>query len=91
MDLLALAWSSEWVHWGTDTSTAICSSNGEMLVGMPSREASASSTLAWDDMSMGGSETSDFPGGDIVTAVVVIFSREECLDSQLDAYYYCLI
>ena len=55
-----------------------------MLAGMPSREASASSTLSWGDVSMGGSEISDFQGGDIVTAAVVIFSREECLDSQLD-------
>ena len=58
---------------------------GEMLAGIPSREASASSMLAWDDVSMGGSETSDFQGGDVVTAAVVIFSREDCSDSQLDA------
>ena len=41
--------------------------------------------FAWDEVSMGLSETSDFWGGDIMTATVVIFPREECLDSQLDA------
>ena len=55
-----------------------------MLAGMSSREASASLTLAWDDISMGGTETSDFLGGDVETAAVVIFPREECSDSQLD-------
>ena len=52
---------------------------------MYSREPSASSMLAWDDVSTGGTETSDFQGGDVVTTTVVIFPREECLNSQLDA------
>ena len=51
---------------------------------MSSREPSASSMLAWDDVSTGGTVASDFKGGDIVTTTVVIFSREDCSDSQLD-------
>ena len=50
-----------------------------------SREPSASLMLAWDDVSTGGTVTSDFQGGDIVTIAVVIFSREDCLHSQPDA------
>ena len=52
---------------------------------MSSREASASLMLAWDEVLTDRSETSDFWGGDIMTATVVIFPREEILDSQLDA------
>ena len=48
---------------------------------MSSREHPTSSMLAWDDVLTGGTETLDFWGGDVVTAVVVIFSREDCLDS----------
>ena len=57
---------------------------GEMLAGMSSREPSTSLMLAWDDMSIGGAVTSDFQGGDIVMAAIVIFSREDWSDSQLD-------
>ena len=55
-----------------------------MLVGIPSREPSASSMLAWDDVSTGGTVTSNFWGGDMVATASVIFSREDCSDSQLD-------
>ena len=85
MSLLALAWSSDGSTRGLTLLLLYAVAMGEMLVGMPSREASSSSTLDLDDVSMGGSETSDFWGGDVVTTAVVIFSREECLDSQLDA------
>ena len=85
MALLALVWSSDWSTGGLTLLLLYVVAMGEMLAGMPSRETSASSTLAWDDVPTGGSETSDFQGGDIVTAAVAIFSREECLHSHLDA------
>ena len=44
---------------------------------MSSREAYASSMLAWDEVSVDWSETSIFQGGDVVTATVVIFPGEE--------------
>ena len=49
-------------------------------MGMSSREPSSSSVLVWDDVSGGGVVTSDFWGGDVVTAAVV-----DCSDPQLDA------
>ena len=51
---------------------------------MSSREPSTSSMLAWDDVFTGGAVTSDFQGGEVVIAAIVIFSREDHLDSQLD-------
>ena len=54
-------------------------------MGISSREGSDSLTLAWDEVLMGWSETSNFWGGGVMTTTVVIFPREECLDSQLDA------
>ena len=48
---------------------------------MSSREPSLSSMLAWDDVLTGGTVTSDFRGGDVVAAALVIFSREDCLDN----------
>ena len=38
---------------------------GEMLVGIPSRDPSAISALAWDDVSTGWSNSFDFWGGGI--------------------------
>ena len=40
--------------------------------------------LAWEDVSAGGVVTSDLQGGDMVAVTVVVFSREDYLDSQLD-------
>ena len=85
MVLLASAQSSDGSTGGLTFPLLYAAAIGEMLVGTSSREASASSMVAWDDVSTGGSEAPDFWGGDIVTAAVVIFLREECLDSQLDA------
>ena len=74
-----------WVHQGTDTTAAIRSGNwgdvgGDVLKGgFHFLEAG----LGWSIK--GWSETSDFWGGDVMTATVVIFPGEECLDSQLDA------
>ena len=48
------------VHWGTGTSAAVNGSYQGYVGGMPSREPSASSMLAWDDVSTGGTVTSDF-------------------------------
>ena len=55
-----------------------------MLVGTSSREPSASSTLAWEDVSAGGVVTSDLQGGDVVAVTMAVFSGEDCLDLQLD-------
>ena len=54
------------------------------MVGTSSREPSASLMLAWEDVLAGGVVTSYLWGGDMVAATVVVFSREDCLDSQLD-------
>ena len=51
---------------------------------MSSREPSASSTLAWEDVLAGGVVTSDLWGGDMVAVTVAVFSGEDCSDSQLD-------
>ena len=74
-----------WVHRGIATSAAIMAAIGEMLVWMSSREPSVSLMLAWYDVLTGGAITSDFWGGDMVATALVIFSREDCLDSWLDA------
>ena len=60
MALLVLAWSSDGSTGGLALLLLYAAAMGEMLVEMPSREASASSMLALDDVSTGGSETSDF-------------------------------
>ena len=85
MTLLALALSSEGSTGGLTLPLLYSVAIGEMLAGTSSREASTSSMLAWDEVLMGQSETSNFWHGDAMTATVVIFPREECLDSQLDA------
>ena len=85
MALLALVWSSDGSTEGLMLLLLKTAAIREMLAGMSFREPSASSMLAWDDVSTGGTVTCDFGGGDVVTATVVIFFREDCLDSQLDA------
>ena len=57
---------------------------GEMLVGRPSREASASSILAREEVSTSRGEASDFWGGDATASTVATFPMGECLDLQLD-------
>ena len=84
MALLALAQSSEGSTGELTLPLLYSAAVREMLVGTSSREASASSMLAWDEVLMGQSETSDFWGGNTMTTTVVIFPREECSDSQLD-------
>ena len=53
MALLALAQSSEGSTGGLTLLLLYSVAIGEMLAGMSSREASVSSMLAWDQVSMG--------------------------------------
>ena len=57
---------------------------GEMLVGMSSREASASSTLTWDEVLTAWSGPSGFLDGVMRPTAVVDLLGDEHLDSQLD-------
>ena len=57
----------------------------EMLVGMSSREASASLALAWDEVLTGRSGPSGFWGGVMRTTAGVGLLGDDCSDSQLDA------
>ena len=55
---------------------------GEILVGMSSREASASSTLTWDEVSTAWSGSSGFEGGVMRTTAVVDLLGDEHLDTS---------
>ena len=57
----------------------------ETLAGIPSREASASSILAWEEVSTGRGGTSDLWDGDVTTSTVAAFPMGECSDSWLDS------
>ena len=84
MALLALAWSSDRSTRGLALLLLYAASIGGRLAGMPSTEASPSLMLAWDDVSIGGTVTSNFWGGDVVATDMVIFSKQDCSDSWLD-------
>ena len=58
---------------------------GEMPAGMSSREASASLTLTWEEVSTDWSWPSGFWGGVVRTTAGVSLFGDECSDSQLDA------
>ena len=58
---------------------------GEMLAGRPSREASASSILAWEEVLTGRGEASDLQGGDMTASTVAAFPMGECSNSWLDS------
>ena len=59
---------------------------GKMLVGMSSREASASSMPTWYEVLTARSGPSGFWGGVMRTIAVVGLLGDECLDSQPDAF-----
>ena len=80
MALSALACHSDRTTGGLALLLLDAVAIGEGLAGMPSMEASSSLMLAWDDVSIGGTVTSNFWGGDTVAAVMVIFSKEDCSD-----------
>ena len=58
---------------------------GETLTGLLSREASPSSTLAWEEVSIGGAETSALWDRDMTASTAAAFSVAECLDLQLES------
>ena len=82
--LLALVQSSTRSTKGLTLLLLETTAIGEMLVGMSSREASASSMLAWDEVSTAWSGPSGFWGGVMRTTAVVGLLGDDCLDSQLD-------
>ena len=57
---------------------------GDMLVGIPSRDASAISVLTWDDVSTGWSSSFDSWGRGIRTTTGLVLLRVKFLDPQLD-------
>ena len=58
---------------------------GETLVWLLSREASTSSTLAWEEVVTGGAGASTLWDGDMTTSAVAAFPAVECSDSQLES------
>ena len=58
---------------------------GEMLAGIPLREASTSSILAWEEVLTGRGGASDLWDGDVTASTVVAFPIGECSDSWLDS------
>ena len=82
--LLAFAWSSIASTRGVTLPVLEMAAIGEMLVGMSSREASATSVLTWDEVSAGQSGPSGLWGGVMGTTTGVGLLGEECLDLQLD-------
>ena len=66
--LLAFAQSSIASTGGVILLALEATAIGEMLVEIPSREASATSVLTWDEVCTGWSSSSDFWGGGIGTA-----------------------
>ena len=58
---------------------------GEMLAGIPSREASVSSILAWKEVSTGRGGASDLWDGDMTASTVAAFTTGECSNSWLDS------
>ena len=54
-----------------------------------SREASPSSTLAWEEVSIGRAETSALWDGDMTASMAAAFSVVECSDSQLESTMPC--
>ena len=83
--LLALVQSSTWSTKGLTLPLLETAAIGEKLVGMSSREVSASSTLAWDEVLTAWSGPSGFWGGVMRTTAVVALLGDEHLDSQLEA------
>ena len=56
----------------------------ETLTGLLSREASPSPTLAWEEVSTGGSGTSNLWDRDITASAVAAIPAVECSDLQLE-------
>ena len=58
---------------------------GETLTGLPSREASLSSILAWEEVSTGRGGASDLWDRDMTASAVAAFPVAECSNSQLES------
>ena len=58
---------------------------GETLAGIPLREASPSSILAWEEVSTGRGGASDLWDGDVTASTVAAFTTGECSNSWLDS------
>ena len=58
---------------------------GETLAGIPLREASAFSILAWEEVLTGRGGASGLWGGDMTASTVVAFPMGECSDLWLDS------
>ena len=82
--LLAFAQSSITCIGGVMLLVLETAAIGEMLAGMPSREASVALTLAWDEVSTGQSGPSGFWGGVMWTTAGLGLLGDECSDLQLD-------
>ena len=82
--LLAFSQSSIASTGGVMVSGLEAMAMGEMLVGIPSRDASAISALTWDDVSTGWSSSFDFWGRGIGMTIGLGLPRVEFSDPQPD-------
>ena len=82
--LLAFAQSSITSTGGVTLQAPEATAIGEMLVGIPSREASATSALTWDEVSTRWSSSSDFWGGGIGMITGLGLLRVKFSDLQPD-------
>ena len=58
---------------------------GETLTGLLLRKASPSSTLAWEEVLIGGGGASDLWEGDMAASAVAAFHMAECSDLSLES------
>ena len=82
--LLAVAWSSIVTTGGVTLSDLEVTAMGEMLVGIPSRDASAISALTWDKVSTSWSSSFGWWEGGIRMTVGCDLLRVELLDPWPD-------
>ena len=81
---LVSIWSSVRSTVGLPLQLLYAAAVGETLTGLLSMEASPSSTLTWEDVSIGGAKTSALWDRDMTASAAAAFSVEECSDSWLE-------
>ena len=80
---LASVWSSVESTDGLALQLLYAAAMGEMLTELPSREASPSTILVWEEVLTGRGGASDLWDGDMTASAVAAFPMAECSNSCL--------
>ena len=82
---LASSWSSIRSTIGLSLQLLYAASVGKTLTGLLFREASPSSILAWEEVSIGGAGISTLWDRDMSASAAAAFPKAECSDLQLES------